>query len=67
MKERVEVRSQAEFDFCVKAGNTAIVIGCSIVARENSRVVARENSSIEAWGNSSIVARGSSVTIRRMT
>ncbi len=59
MVKRIEVRSQVEFDACVKDGNIAIVIGCSVVAwgnssvvaRENSSVVARENSSVEAWGN----------------
>jgi hypothetical protein len=54
--ERIEVRSQAEFDVCVRAGNIAIVIGCRVVARENSSVVAWENSSVEAWGNSSVEA-----------
>ena len=58
MKTRVEVRSQAEFDACIKASNIAVVIGCSVVAWENSSVVARENSSVVAWGNSSVVARG---------
>jgi hypothetical protein len=68
VKQRIEVRSQAEFDICVKAGNIAIVIGCSVeawenssvVARGNSSVVARENSSVEAWENSSVVARENS-------
>jgi hypothetical protein len=67
MKKRVEVRSQAEFDACVKVGNIAIVIDCRVEARGNSSVeawgnssvVARENSSVEAWGNSSVEARGS--------
>ena len=43
MKQRIEVRSQAEFNACVEAGNIAIVIGCSVEARGNS--------SVEAWGN----------------
>ena len=50
-RKRIEVRSQTEFDACVKLGNIAIVIGCSVVARENSSVDARENSSVEARGN----------------
>ncbi len=69
---RIEVRSQAEFDACVKAGNTAIVMpgtrveaweNSSVVARENSSVVARGNSSVVAWGNSSVVARGNSSVV----
>ncbi|MDB5608122.1 MAG: hypothetical protein JWP25_5022 [Bradyrhizobium sp.] len=71
MKQRIEVRSQAEFDACVKVGNIAIVIGCrveargnsSVVAWENSSVEARENSSVVAWGNSSVVARGNSSVV----
>ena len=51
MKTRVEVRSQAEFDACIKASNIAVVIDCSVVARGNSSVVAWGNSSVEAWGN----------------
>jgi hypothetical protein len=73
MTQRIEVRSQAEFDACVKAGNIAIVIGCfveargnsSVEARENSSVVARENSSVEAWENSSVVAWGNSSVVAR--
>jgi hypothetical protein len=60
MSIRVEVRSQAEFDACVKIGNLAIVINCSVVARENSSVVAWDNSSVEAWDNSSVEAWGNS-------
>ena len=60
MKIRVEVRSQTEFNACIKAGNTAVVIGCSVEAWGDSSVVARENSSVEAWGNSSVVARENS-------
>ena len=56
MKERVEVRSQVEFDACVKLGNVAIVINCRVEARGNSSVVAWENSSVEAWENSSVEA-----------
>jgi hypothetical protein len=71
MKKRIEVRSQAEFDACVKLGNIAIVIGCrveargnsSVVARENSSVVAWENSSVEAWENSSVEAWGNSSVV----
>ena len=58
MQKRIEVRSQAEFDACVKLGNIAVVINCRVEARENSSVVARENSSVEAWGNSSVEAWG---------
>ncbi|NBV06628.1 MAG: hypothetical protein EBS06_05270 [Proteobacteria bacterium] len=81
MKERVEVRSQAEFDACVKLGNIAVVIGChivawgnssveawensSVVARENSSVVARGNSNVVAWGNSNVVARENSSVVAR--
>src|ERR1700752_726477 len=65
MRKRIEVRSQAEFDICVAAGNIAVAIGCyveawgnsSVEARENSSVEARGNSSVEAWGNSSLVPR----------
>ena len=63
MKKRIEVRSQAEFDLCVSAGNIAIVIGCSVVARENSSVEAWGNSSVEARGNSSVVARENSSVV----
>ena len=59
MKKK-EVRNQQEFDACVAENNIAVVIGCKIVARENSKVVARENSTVEAWGNSTVEARGSS-------
>ena len=65
MKKRIEVRSQAEFDACVGAGNVAIVIGCRIVAWENSSVEARENSSVEAWENSSVVAWENSSVVAR--
>ena len=51
MRKRIEVRSQAEFDICVAAGNIAVAIGCSVEAWGNSSVVARENSSVMAWGN----------------
>ena len=60
MTKRIEVHSQAEFDLCVKAGNIAIVIGCSVVAWGNSSVEARGNSSVVARENSSVVARGNS-------
>mgnify|MGYP001617184426 CR=1 FL=1 len=60
MTKRIEVRSQAQFDACIKAGNIAVVIGCRVVAWGNSSVVARENSSVVAWGNSSVVARENS-------
>jgi len=63
MKKRVEVRSQAEFDACIKLGNIAIVIGCHVVARENSSVEAWENSSVEAWENSSVEARENSSVV----
>ena len=71
MAIRIEVRNQAEFDACIKAGNIAVVINCSVVARENSSVeawgnssvVARENSSVEAWGNSSVEAWGNSSVV----
>ena len=67
-KIKVEVRSQAELNACVQAGNIAVVVGCRVVALENSsvvalgnsRVVALENSSVEARGNSSVVALGNS-------
>ena len=73
MKQRIEVRSQAEFDACVAVGNIAIVIGCrvvawgnsSVVARGNSSVVARGNSSVVAWGNSSVVAWENSSVVAR--
>ncbi len=73
MTERIKVRNQAEFDICVKAGNIAIVIGCRVVARENSSVlawgnssvVAWENSSVEAWGNSSVEAWENSSVVAR--
>jgi hypothetical protein len=65
MKKRIEVRSQAEFDLCIKAGNIAIVIGCSVVAWGNSSVEARENSSVVAWGNSSVEAWGNSSVVAR--
>jgi hypothetical protein len=73
MKSRIEVHSQAEFDACVKAGNIAVVIGCSVEARGNSSVVARgnssvvawENSSVEAWENSSVVAWENSSVVAR--
>ena len=76
MTQHIEVRSQEEFEACVEAGNIAVVIGCSVVARENSHVVALgnshvvarsnssvvalDNSSVEACGNSHVVARGNS-------
>ena len=68
MKKRIEVRNQAEFDACVKLGNIAVVINCSVVACGNSSVEAcgnssveaQDNSSVEAWGNSSVVARDNS-------
>jgi len=63
--EHIEVRSQAEFDACVKAGNIAVVIGCSVVAMDNSSVVARDNSSVEARGNSSVVAMDNSSVVAR--
>jgi len=53
MKKRIEVRTQAELDACVKDGNIAIVMG-------DARVEARESSHVEAWGSSHVVARGSS-------
>ena len=53
MKKK-EVRNQQEFDACVAENNIAVVIGCKIVARENSKVVERENSTVEAWGNTFI-------------
>ena len=56
MTIRVEVRSQIEFDACIKAGNVAIVIDCYVVACGNSSVVACGNSSVVACGNSSVVA-----------
>ena len=73
MKQRIEVRSQAEFNACVEAGNIAIVIGCSVEARGNSSVeargnssvVARENSSVVAWENSSVVAGENSSVVAR--
>ena len=58
--ERIEVRSQVEFDAAIAAGNIAVVINCSVQARGNSSVVALENSSVVAWGNSSVEARGNS-------
>ena len=58
MKQRIEVRSQAEFDACIAVGNIAIVIDCHVEARGNSSVEARENSSVVAWENSSVVAWG---------
>lgn len=60
MKQRIEVRTQAEFDACVKIGNIAICVGGGFfIARENSSVEAWENSSVVAWGNSSVEARES--------
>jgi hypothetical protein len=64
MRKRIEVRNQLEFDACVKNGNVAVVINCSVEARGNSSVeawgnssvVARDNSSVVAWDNSSVVA-----------
>ena len=55
--KKVEVKSQAEFDKCVATGNVAVVVGCSVVARDNSSVEATGNSSVVAWDNSSVVAR----------
>ena len=63
MKTRVEVRSQAEFDACIKASNIAVVIDCSVVARGNSSVVAWGNSSVEARENSSVEARENSSVV----
>ncbi len=65
MKKRIEVRSQHEFDVCIAAGNVAIVIGCIVVAWENSSVEAWENSSVVARGNSSVVARENSSVVAR--
>jgi hypothetical protein len=62
-KKRIEVRSQAEFDACIADGNIAIVIGCSVEARENSSVEAWGNSSVVARGNSSVEARGNSSVV----
>jgi hypothetical protein len=56
MKKSIEVRNQAEFDSCISDGNIAIVVNCSVVARENSSVEAWGNSSVVAWGNSSVEA-----------
>ena len=65
MPEKIEVRSQAEFDACASDGNIAVVINCLVVARGNSSVEAQENSSVEAWGNSSVVARENSLVVAR--
>jgi len=65
MPKRTEVRSQAEFDACVKLGNIAIVIGCHVEARGNASVVARDNASVEAWGNASVVAWGNASVVAR--
>jgi hypothetical protein len=72
MAKRIEVRTQIEFDACVKDGNIAVCIGggffvaqgnSSVVAWGNSSVVARGNSSVEARGNSSVVARENSSVV----
>ena len=65
MKKRIEVKSQADFDACVNDGNIALVIGCSVEARENSSVVAGGNSSVVAWENSSVVAWANSSVMAR--
>ena len=57
MNEKIKVYSQSEFDACIQLGNVAIVINCSVVARDNS--------SVEAWGNSSVLARGDSSVLAR--
>ena len=51
MKQRIEVRSQDEFDACVSAGNIAIVIGCSVEARDSAHVVAWGSAHVVAWGS----------------
>jgi hypothetical protein len=56
-KIRTEVRSQAEFDACIKLENIAVVINASVEARGNASVEARGNASVEAWGNASVEAR----------
>ncbi len=58
MKQRIEVRTQAEFDACVKLGNIAVCVGGGFF-------IARENSSVEAWGNSSVEARENSSVVAR--
>lgn len=58
--KNIEVSNQEEFDACVRDGNIAIVINCSVEARGSSSVVAMGNSSVEARGNSSVVARDNS-------
>jgi hypothetical protein len=65
MAKRIEVRSQIEFDACVAGGNIAIVIGCRVVARENSTVVAWGNSTVVAWENSTVEARENSTVEAR--
>ena len=69
MKKRIEVRTQAEFDVCVKAGNIAVCVGggffvawgsSHVVARGSSHVVAWESSHVEAWESSHVEAWGSS-------
>jgi hypothetical protein len=68
----IEVRSQAEFDACIEAGNVPVVIGCRVSVSKSVRIVAGPDAHIEARGSSqpriaawersqpSIVARGSS-------
>ena len=49
--ERVEVRTQVEFDAAVKAGNIAVCISGYFEARGSSHVVAWGSSHVEARGN----------------
>jgi hypothetical protein len=57
--ERIEVKTQEEFDAAVKAGNTAICIYGFFVARDSSHVEALGSSHVVAWGSSHVEARDS--------
>lgn len=56
MKQRIEVRTQAEFDACVQVGNVAICVSGRFVAWGNSSVVARENVFIRLFSALKITA-----------
>jgi len=60
MNKKIKVKTQAEFDAVVKAGNVAVCICGHFKARGNSSVKACGNSSVEAWGDSSVKAWGNS-------
>ena len=81
MKQKIEVRSQAELDACVKAENFAICVSgkfvltgkmfavlrgsSSAVLRGSSSAVLRGSSSAELWESSSAVLLGSSSAVLR--